>query len=350
MLSLVTDHNDFVHFRKRIGVEGVESIFALSVKVHDRDAFSKTSLSDTTLQENNTTFPTDAKLTKKVIDRCNGIAKGERIAQRQTYSRVSKQLVGDTFNSSHPKRAKKARSASKKLKTISARLLRELVWNIDVTQKKQYQKELTLMWKIVNLKGDTKNKVYRLYKPFTVCITKGKAHKKYEFRNKTGLMIYSKNLVIQAIDTFSGNRYDSRTIAPLLRQAKQYFDYQPKEIVYDRGGKGIKKIYNTEILTPSKPLKKDKEYTKRQKRKMFRRRAAIELVIGHLKEHFRMGKNYLWGTESPKLNALLATSGWNLKKRLAIIKESILWPFQYIVKFSINLLKSFLIVNLKLSS
>lgn len=110
--SFPCDPSDFVHFRKRIGVKGIESIFALSVKVHGRDAFSKTSLSDTTVQENNTTFPTDAKLAKKVIDRCNGIAKGERIAQRQTYTRVSKQLVRDTFNSSHPKRAKKARSAS----------------------------------------------------------------------------------------------------------------------------------------------------------------------------------------------------------------------------------------------
>jgi transposase, IS5 family len=53
-----------------------------------------------------------------------------------------------------------------------------------------------------------------------------------------------------------------------------------------------------------------------------------------------MGKNYLWGTESPKVNALLAASGWNLKKRMAIIKESILWPFQYIVKLSINPFKS----------
>lgn len=338
--SFPCDPSDFVHFRKRIGVKGIESIFALSVKVHGRDAFSKTSLSDTTVQENNTTFPTDAKLAKKVIDRCNGIAKGERIAQRQSYTRVSKQLVRDTFNSSHPKRAKKARSASKKLKTVSARLLRELERNMDVIQKEQYQKELTLMWKIVNQKRDTKDKVYSLYKPFTSCIAKGKAHKKYEFGNKTGLMINSKNLVIQAIDTFSGNPHDSRTIAPLLRQAKRNFNYQPKEVVYDRGGKGIKKIYNTEILTPSKPLKKDKEYTKRQKRKKFRRRAAIEPVISHLKEHFRMGKNYLWGTESPKLNALLAASGWNLKKRMAIIKESILWPFQYIVKLSINPFKS----------
>ena len=46
-------------------------------------------LSDTTVQENNTTFPTDAKLAKKVIDRCNVIADTEGIRQRQSYKRVS---------------------------------------------------------------------------------------------------------------------------------------------------------------------------------------------------------------------------------------------------------------------
>ena len=57
---------------------------------------SKFVLSDTTVQENNTTFPTDAKLYKKVIDRCNKIADKEGVKQRQRYTRESKQLVRDT--------------------------------------------------------------------------------------------------------------------------------------------------------------------------------------------------------------------------------------------------------------
>jgi len=75
--------SDFVHFRKRIGESGFEKIFAYSVQVHEeekdeRKASSATEakwhLSDTTVQENNITFPTDAKLCKKVIDHCNRIA------------------------------------------------------------------------------------------------------------------------------------------------------------------------------------------------------------------------------------------------------------------------------------
>jgi IS5 family transposase len=49
------------------------------------------------VQENNTTFPTDAKLAKKVIDTCNAIAEEHGIRQRQNYKRVSKQLLRATF-------------------------------------------------------------------------------------------------------------------------------------------------------------------------------------------------------------------------------------------------------------
>lgn len=64
----------FVHFRKRIGQAGVEKIFAHSVALRGKAAHIKKVLSDTTVQGNATTFPTDAKLAKKVIDKCNAFA------------------------------------------------------------------------------------------------------------------------------------------------------------------------------------------------------------------------------------------------------------------------------------
>ena len=97
--------------------------------------------------------------------------------------------------------------------------------------------------------------------------------------------------------------------------------HTPMEVVYDRGGKGQKKIGNTIISTPSKPLKRDTEYQRRKKRNKFRRRAAIEPVIGHLKTDFRMGQNYLHGTQSPQINAFLAATGWNLKKKMKKLKK-----------------------------
>ena len=63
-----------------MGEEGIEKIFAYSVRVHGKEVSKKSNfvLSDTTVQENNTTFPSDAKLCRKVIDKCNEIAQKGR--------------------------------------------------------------------------------------------------------------------------------------------------------------------------------------------------------------------------------------------------------------------------------
>jgi len=326
------DPSDFVHFRKRIGVEGIEKIFSYSVSLHGKQATDKMVLSDTTVQENNISFPTDAKLAKRIIDKSNTIADKEDITQRQTYVRTAKQLLRDTYNSNHPNRKKKAKKAGRKLTTIAGRLLRELERKLTEECLKKYQDEINFYKTVLAQNRTDKNKFYSLHKPFTACIAKGKAHKQYEFGNKIGIMVNPKSLVIVGVQSFPGNPHDSKTIAPLLGQMQSNLDYTPEEVVYDRGGKGQKQIGNTTISTPGKPLKRDSEYQKRKKRKKFRRRAAIEPIIGHLKSDFRMGQNYLWGEKSPQINALLAATGWNLKKLMQKLKreaEKIFLPFIY---------------------
>jgi len=87
----------------------------------------------------------------------------------------------------------------------------------------------------------------------------------------------------------------------LLNQVQANFDYQLKEVIYDRGGKGQKQIGTTKISTPDyRPLKRDTEYQRRQ---------------------FRLGQNYLSGSSSPQINAFLAATGWNLKKMMKKLKE-----------------------------
>lgn len=102
------DPSDFVHSRKRIGEEGIEHIFTHSVELHGKQLKSKMVLSDTTVQENNVTFPTYAKLAKKIIDKCHKIAVKEHIVQRQSYKKMSKNLARATYNSDHPRRKKNA--------------------------------------------------------------------------------------------------------------------------------------------------------------------------------------------------------------------------------------------------
>lgn len=311
--SFPFDPSGFVHFRKRIGEAGIEKIFVYSVALHGEKVKEDMVLSDTTVQENNTSYPTDSKLAKKILEQCNKIAKKEGIKQRQTYTRVSKRLLRATYNRKHPKRAKKAKASEKKLKTIAGRLIRELE-RLLKDKLVDYQADLELYKQVLAQKRRDKNKIYSLHKPYTTCIAKGKAHKQYEFGNKIGIVTGAKSLVILGVTAFEGNPHDSKTIEPLLHQMEQNLNYLPKEVVYDRGGRGKTTIKGVQISTPKKPKKNATKYQKQKQRKKFRRRAAIEPLIGHLKAAFRMAQNYLHGKNSPKNNALLAAAGWNFKK------------------------------------
>ena len=95
----------------------------------------------------------------------------------------------------------------------------------------------------------------------------------------------------------------------------------PKELAYDRGGKGKSEIKGVKILTPDKAKKTDSPYRKLQKRKRFRSRAGIEPIIGHLKTDYRMAQNYLWGEKGIQINAFMVATAWNLKKYMELLVE-----------------------------
>ena len=77
------DPSDQVHFRHRVGKEGIEKIFRLSVHLQRKDAQQKSVSIDTTVQEKNITFPTDLKLAVRIIAKCRKIAEKENIELRQ---------------------------------------------------------------------------------------------------------------------------------------------------------------------------------------------------------------------------------------------------------------------------
>jgi len=99
----------------------------------------------------------------------------------------------------------------------------------------------------------------------------------------------------------------------------------PKELVYDRAGKGQSEINGVTIITLSKSKTTDTQYQKRTKRKKCRTRAAIESIIGYLKTDFRMQQNSLWGEKGVQINALMAETTWNLKKFMEKLKEDFLF-------------------------
>ena len=76
---------ELVKFRQRLGKEGVNRLFVLSVALHGEAAEEPIVLVDTTVQEKAITYPTDSKLAIKIFNRLNKLAKLHSVKQRRTF-------------------------------------------------------------------------------------------------------------------------------------------------------------------------------------------------------------------------------------------------------------------------
>ena len=215
--SFPCDGSELVHFRKRIGEKGIELILAESIRVNDDksdDDHHGTAFIDSTVQEKNVTYPTDAKLHKKIIGKVQKIVKALNLSMRQSYTFVLKAIYRDQRFRNHPKNRKKAIKADKRLRTIAERLVRELERNLG--ENRQYDELLSIFKKILSQRRNSSNKIYSIHEPEVQCISKGKEHKKYEFENKVSIIRTTTGIILGA--TSFRNEYDRHTIEKSLEQ------------------------------------------------------------------------------------------------------------------------------------
>ena len=219
--------------------------------------------------------------------------------------------------------AKRAKRSLRTLKTYLGRVMRD----IERAIKRQpglnaaFRRELYLAGRVLTQKrGERGSKVYSLHAPEVECIgganvyrerqalTKGKAHKPYEFGVKVSVATTLKRsrggqFVLHA-KALPGNPYDGHTLETVLPGIEAITGAALSRILADAGYKG----HN------APPEHKLKVYTQGQKRgvteaikRQLKRRAAIEPAIGHCKEDHRMA-----GTSSPIATAeeRLAAEPW----------------------------------------
>ena len=303
--------SDLVHFRNRIGSEGIELIFKESIRVNGKDGGEQEATTDTTVQEKNITYPTDNKLYRKIIKKCVAIADKEDIELRQSYTRTVKKLLMEQRFRKHPKNKGRARKADRKVKTIAGRLVRELERKIAPNE---YQDTLLLFQKVLAQKKTDSNKIYSLHEPHTQCMSKGKEHKKYEFGSKVSIITTKTTGVIIGAINIEKNVHDSKTLQPALEQQQRLTGITLKNNFVDRGYRGVKEVLGTAIIIPDKPGKQRTPYQKQKLRNGFRRRAAIEPKIGHLKQDHRLSRNFYKGIKGDNINIMLAAAAMNFKR------------------------------------
>jgi len=317
--KLPCDPTDLVYFRKRIGKEGFEKILAVSIGIHGEKIDEKEACIDTTVAEKNTTFPTDDKLNRKIIIRCLKLADKEEIKLRRSYRREVKGLLLNLRFRHNLKNKKKAKKASKRLKTIAGVLVRELQRKLPKEILAEQKQNFEFYEKVIKQKRNDKNKIYSLHEPHIYCMSKGKTHKPYEFGVKASIAkTKDSNLIVGAL-AFAKNCYDNHTLPDVLEQIKRIAKWAPDFGLCDRGYRGKKEVDNTKIIIPdSKPKKSMSNYEKLKQRKRFRKRAGIEGVIGHLKADHRLDRNFLSGFLGDEINLLMAAAAFNFKKWLLL--------------------------------
>lgn len=323
--SFPCNASELVHFRKRIGEKGIELIFSESIRVNQEDDDSDhhdTAFIDSTVQEKNITYPTDAKLHKKIVRKVLSLVKSLDLPLRQSYTFVLKKIYRDQRFRNHPKNRVKALKADRRLRTIAGRLVRELRRNLN--DNHDYDSQLDLFERVLSQKRNTPGKIYSLHEPEVQCISKGKEHKKYEFGNKVSIIRSSTGIILGA-KSFR-NEYDGHTIEEALGQVQRITGKKIRKLAGDRGYRGKKEVGGTQILIPDVPSRKDSYYPRRKKHKLFCKRAGIEPTIGHLKSDFRLGRNFYKGVFGDEVNLLLAAAAYNFKramKRLWLLIEEI---------------------------
>jgi transposase, IS5 family len=151
------------------------------------------------------------------------------------------------------------------------------------------------VWFLNCLLINDNNKVYSLHEPQVYCIAKGKENKKYEFGSKASIAVPKNSGIIVGALKFRENVYDGNNLLSTLSQVESLTNARPSFAICDRGYRGISEANGKKILILSRPKKDANPYEKRKARHRFRRRAAIEPVIGHLKSDYGLARNYLKG-------------------------------------------------------
>jgi len=316
------DRSSLTRWRQRMGEERLIALLQESLSVATRTGAATPTdftqmIVDTTVQEKAIAFPTDAKLIHRARERLVRLAKQQGVALRQSYARVGKIALIQHQRYAHAKQFRRANRALRRLRTMLGRVIR------DVTRKlaarPQFAAVFALPLALARRVKDQRQrergrKVYSLHAPEVECIGKGKAHKPYEFGVKvsvaTPLRRCRGGQFVAHVKALPGNPYDGHTLASVIPQIETTVGTDLARIVTDAGYKGHHAPQESRFRVYVAGRKRGLSAAIKR---AFRRRAAVEPVIGHLKSEHRMGRNHLAHGTGDAINAVLAAVGYNFR-------------------------------------
>ncbi len=174
--------SSMTRWRIRIGEAGAEELLretiaaGLRLKAVKAHHLKRVNV-DTTVQEKDVRFPTDARLYDRARQRLVAAAKSRNIPLRQNYNRNAKHLLAQQSRYAHAKQMQRARRCTRKLKTYLGRVIRDIERKYSDPDD-TLQSLLAIGSRIFRQQQKDKNKIYSVHEPAVECISKGKAHKR----------------------------------------------------------------------------------------------------------------------------------------------------------------------------
>ena len=163
--KLPCDPSEWTYFQRRIGEDAMRKIFEVSVTLHGDKAKEEEVVVDSTVQEKNITFPTDAKLLTKIVTRRRILAKQEDVKLRRSYQREVKKLLRIIRFKSKGRKQGEAQRAIKRLRTIAGVLIREMKRKLSPEALEAHQQSLDLYDRVPRQQRSDSNKIYSLHEP-----------------------------------------------------------------------------------------------------------------------------------------------------------------------------------------
>ena len=313
--KLPIDSSSMTRWRKRIGADGAEELLSQTITTALKQKYLKESQCqrvnvDTTVQTKAIRFPTDARLYDRMREKLVASTESEGIELRQNYVRVGKRILRRQQNYAHAQQGRRAARETKRLKTLLGRVIRDIDRKA-VNPSEVLKEQLTLAKDLLQQRRDSKNKIYSIHEPQVECIAKGKAHQRYEFGCKVGFSVTAKGNWIVGAKAFAGNPYDGHTLKQSLEQTERLTNVKIQQATCDQGYRGHGVEDATVLIVPRRKNKASKAI-----RHWWRRRNAIEPIIGHSKSDHRLNRNQLAGELGDQLNVIFAACGFNIKKLL----------------------------------
>ena len=205
----------------------------------------------------------------------------------------------------HAKQYKRMKKAIKQVKGFLGRVLRDIdrqVKRKGLTLTQKQEDTLNQAYRLLKQTRQSKNKLYSLHESNVDCISKGKAHKRYEFGVKASIAVTAKESFIVGARSYPSNPYDGHTLKDQLQQVETLTGTKPETCFVDRGYKGFG-VEDINVLIAGKK----RGVPKKEKRWMGRRN-SVEPIIGHLKSDGKLKRCF------DAINVILSACGQNLRK------------------------------------